>query len=132
MSNRILLHLDEPDTIMPSDSTGDLTDLVVDAGTTAPSSTSTWTGRGRAFTQAGATALIAHDEVDASTVLLRDVTVQAVLSLPLAGAAGAMTVICSGVDDGGASEMVCWGLELEEQGAPAGYVEARWFWETPA
>lgn len=129
MSTILLLHLDEPNGVQPADSTGNVDNLGADPLTTAPASVVTWAGRGRAFTQAGSTALITDDISEAGTVILRDLSIQAILSLTLAGAAGAQTIICRGVHDGTPGEAVCWGLELQEQAAHAGYVEVRWFWE---
>lgn len=127
-----LLHFDEPAGVLPSDATGNLEDLAPDAGSNAPAVVSAFTGFGRAFTQAGTTALVTHDVGDPGTVLLRDVSIEALLSLTLTGAAGAQTVICRGLSDGSASEAVCWGLELAEQVGHAGYVEVRMFWEDNA
>lgn len=129
MSTIILLNLDEPTGVQPSDATGNLDGLGADPLTTAPALVQTWSGRGRAFTQAGSTALITNDVSVAGTVILRDLSIQAILSLTLAGAAGAQTLICRGVHDGTPGEAVCWGIELQEQATHPGYVEVRWFWE---
>lgn len=131
-STIVLLHFNEAAGVMPSDATHNLEDLGPDAGSTAPAPVSAFTGFGRSFLQASLTGLVTHDIADPGTVLLRDVSIEALLSITLAGAGGAQTVICRGLSDGSAGENVCWGLELQEQAGHAGYLEVRMFWEDSA
>lgn len=92
----LLLRLDEPDGVMPSDSAGNLADLAPTAGATAPVSVSSWTGRGRFFD--GSAGLVASDLAGRNTLPQRDVTVQAILSIDLAEGDGAYhTVIARGI-----------------------------------
>lgn len=129
MSGIILLHLDEPATLQPSDSLGNLEDLGTETGIVAPGRVSTWAGFGRQFLQASTNGLVAPDRSSNGTLLLRDVTIQALLSLTLTGATGPQTLIARGLNDGTASERYAYGLELEQQAGFAGFVEARWFWQ---
>lgn len=129
--SNILLRLGEPDGVLPSDAVGNLDDLNAEAGVVAPSQVQAWTGFGRRFRQSAPNGLIAGDQesplTGLHTVLQRDVTVQAILALTLAGAAGPQTIIARGTNDGSADERYCWGLEVEEQAAHPGFVEVRMF-----
>lgn len=125
-STIVLLHLDEPFGVLPSDAMGNLGDLMPDTGNAEPAEVSTFTGRGRVFSQFLATGLIAEDESDLGTLLQRDVTVQAILALNLATMApGAAAMLARGVNDGSPSERYSLGLELEQ--TSAGIVEVRFF-----
>ncbi len=102
----ILLHLEEPDGVLPSDAAENLEDLQADTGlapTAMPASTSAWTGRGRAFT--GTEAVLAADRAGRDTLLQRDVTVQAILSLDIPELdTDVHTLIVRGLNDGTTSE----------------------------
>jgi hypothetical protein len=126
--NILLLHLDEPDGVLLSDAAGNLADLMVDLGSTAPASVDSWTGKGREFVASEPSALVAGDLDGRDTLLLRDMTIQAILSLNLTGA-GKQVLLARGLNDGTASERHAFGLELEEQAGFPGFVEARWFWQ---
>lgn len=127
---RLTLH--ERDGVMPSDVAGGLKDLAPPAAHDAPASVSSWTGLGREFVPAGPTALIAVDQDDADTLVTRDCTIQALLTLNLAAASGVMTLFCRGIG-GSTSEYYAAGLELENQGgANHGKIDVRWFWATAA
>ena len=134
--SNIFLRLGEPDGVQPSDQVGNLEDLAAEAGVVAPSQVSTWTGYGRRFRQATPNGLVAVDQEAPATglhsVLQRDVTVQAILALTLAGAVGPQTIIARGANDGSADERYCWGLEVEEQAGHPGYVEVRMFHQDSA
>jgi hypothetical protein len=129
MSAILLLRFNEPAKISPSDELGNLGDLSIEAGLVAPTRVSAWTGFGRRFIQAQTTALIAADVSTRGTLLQRDVTIQALLSITLAGASGPQTVIARGTNDGTISERYAYGLELQEQAGFPGFVEVRWFWQ---
>lgn len=132
MSKLLLLHLDEPDGVQPADSEGHLGGLAVQAGIVAPPSVSTWSGKGKSFTQAGTTGLFAADLVAGETLTIRDVTIRAIVALTLTGAAGPQTIISRGLHDGTANEPYAYGLEVEEQAGHPGFVEVRLFWEDSA
>lgn len=128
MPNAIaLLHLDEPDGVLLSDALSNLDDLTVDLDSTQPASVETYTGRGRQFVAADLTALRGQDRPGRDTILTRDMTVQAILSLDLV--AGVQVLLARGLRSGAASERYSYGIELEQQADFAGYVEARWFWQ---
>lgn len=134
--SNITLRLGEPDGVLPSDAAGNLFDLAAEAGVVAPSQVSTWTGFGRSFRQAAPNGLVSYDQENPDSnlhsLLQRDVTVQAIVALTLAGAAGPQTIICRGANDGTTAENYCYGLELEEQAAHPGCLEVRWFWQDTA
>ena len=107
----ILLHLEEPDGVLPADAAGGLANL----GTvgTAPTSAESFCGRGRSF--GSGQALAAADLVSGSTLELRDVTVQAILSWNLTSQAGLGapgTIIARG-KGGSSSEYVSYALQLQ-------------------
>lgn len=127
MAHVLLLHLDEPEGVLASDALGNLDDLRVEPGIVAPGYVTAWTGRGRSFD--GATqALLAPDLSELGTLLTRDVTIQALISLNLDGVAAPMTAIARGVNDGSVSERYAYGLELAPHPTEAGLVLVRWFW----
>jgi hypothetical protein len=126
--NVLLLHLDEPDGVLLSDAAGNLADLQPSLGSASPASVDAWTGRGREFTTAGTTALVAADKAGRDTLLLRDMTIQAILAINLV--AGKQVLLSRGLNSGTAAERHSFGVELE-QGAP-GTVQARWFWQDGA
>lgn len=129
MSAILLLRFHEPAKVPPSDELGNLGDLATEPGLTAPARVSAWTGAGRRFAQAPATGLVAADLSARGTLLPRDVTIQALLSLTFTGATGPQTLIARGTNDGTASERYAYGLELQEQAGFPGFVEVRWFWQ---
>lgn len=134
--SNIVLRLGEPTGVLPADEVGNLDNLAADTGTTAPAQVATWTGYGRRFRQGASTALITSDleapGENLHSVLLRDVTVQAILALTLSGATGQQTVIARGANDGSTSERYCYGLELLETAPGSGLVTVRWFWQDEA
>jgi hypothetical protein len=132
MSGIILLRLDEGAKLQPSDSLDNLGDLGTEAGIIAPARVSAWSGAGRQFTQSATNGLIALDRSGNGTLLQRDITIQALISLTLTGASGPQTVIARGTNDGTASERYAYGLELQEQSLFPGFVEVRWFWQDSA
>lgn len=131
-STIILLHFDEPSGISPADELGNLDDLGVEPGIVAPDVVQSWCGVGRRFLQAETNGLIAADVSSNGTLLPRDASVQALISLTLASAAGPQTIIARGVNDGSLPERYAYGLELEEQAGNPGFVEVRWFWSDAA
>ncbi|MEO7731241.1 MAG: hypothetical protein ABIY55_09735 [Kofleriaceae bacterium] len=129
MSAVVLLRFDESGKLQPSDALGNLADLGTEAGIVAPSRVTAWTGSGRRFLQAATTGLVAPDKSGNGTLLQRDVTIQALISLTLSAATGAQTIIARGLNDGTAAERYAYGLELQEQAGFPGFVEVRWFWQ---
>ncbi|MDQ3295064.1 MAG: YmfQ family protein [Myxococcota bacterium] len=127
MSSILLLHFDEPAGLMPSDAAGNLDDLGVEAGIIAPTSVEAWTGAGRRFVHATGHAMIAADLAGQDTLLQRDLTIRALLSVTLAGAADPQTIIARGNGDGSASEHYAFGLELEQSAVDAANLEVRLF-----
>lgn len=127
MTTIIKLELNEPDGIMPSDSAGNLDDLAPALGSAAPTSVDAWTGRGRSFVATSSQALVAADLPAGDTLLTRDATIQAIISMTLVS--GTQVLLARGRNDGTASERYCYGLEIEEQVGFPGFVEARWFWQ---
>lgn len=128
----VLLHFDEPEGIAPSDAMGNLDDLAIEPGIVEPELVEAWTGRGRRFLQADTSGLIAPDVSGNGTMLPRDASIQALIKLELGTAIGPMTLIARGLNDGSTPERYAYGLEIEEQAANPGYVEARWFWQDGA
>jgi hypothetical protein len=128
MSTVMRFPFNEPEGVLPSDATGNLNDLRAEAGITAPTRVSMWTGFGRRFRQADTNALFAGDASELGTMLLRNVTVRALLSLTLTGAAGPQVILSRGTNDGALADRYCYGLELEEQAGNPGFVEVRMFW----
>lgn len=129
MSAIILLRFDESAKLQPSDALGNLDDLGTQTGIVAPPRVSAWTGFGRQFSQASTHGLVAPDKSSNGTLLQRDVTIQALISLTLTGASGLQTIIARGLNDGTASERYAYGLELQEQSGFPGFVEVRWYWQ---
>jgi len=129
MSGIVLLRFGESGKLQPSDALGNLDDMGTEPGITAPARVSAWTGFGRRFLQASTNGLVAPDRSGNGTLLQRDVTIQVLLSLTLAGASGAQTLIARGLNDGTAAERYAYGLELQEQANFPGFVEVRWFWQ---
>lgn len=132
MSAIILLHFDESGKVQPSDSLGNLGDLGIETGIVAPTRVSAWAGFGRQFLQGSTSGLVAPDLSTKGTLLQRDVTIQALITLTLSGASGAQTIVARGNNDGTASERYAYGLEVQEQAGFAGFVEVRWFWQDSA
>jgi len=125
----LLLHFDEGEGVAAADALGNLDDLAIETGIVAPSYVEAWTGRGRAFDQGDGCGLLAGDISANGTYLARDVTIQALIALTLTGATGPQTIIARGLNDGSTPERYAYGLEVEEQAAAPGYVEARLFWQ---
>ena len=128
----LLLHFDEPNGVSPADALGNLDDLGGDVGVIAPLSVDAFTGAGRGFRQANPNALIAGDASSLGTMLPRDASIQALITIALTGAAGPQTVIARGIHDGSAPERYAYGLQVQEQAGNPGYVEIAWFWEDSA
>lgn len=124
----VLLHLEEKDGIYPSDAAGNLEDLAPDGSTTMPSSVSCWAGKGRRFVQASETALVAVDNTNRDTLLVREVSIQAIIAITVAGTTGTQTLFQRGNHSSGA-EAISFGIELEPIGDT---IELRWFWEDSA
>lgn len=131
-STIVLLNLDEPAGVHPSDRTGNLDDLHPVPETAAPDRVQTWAGYGRRFVRASNHGLVAADITGQDTFLLRDVTIMALLSLTLTGAAGPHVIYARGLNDGTTAERYSVGLEVAEQTGNAGYVEVRLFWQNSA
>jgi hypothetical protein len=129
MSGIILLRLDEGAKLQPSDSLGNLGDLGTEPGIIAPSRVSAWSGAGRQFAQSITNGVLASDRSSNGTLLQRDITIQALISLTLTAASGPQTVIARGTNDGTPSEYYAYGLELQEQAGFPGFIEVRWFWQ---
>lgn len=127
----IFLPFGEPDGVQPSDLIGSLQDLGHEAGVTAPAIVDGWTGGARDFTPASSHGYLTADNDAGASLLTRDVTIQAILSVDLAQDAGAMTVIARGID-GTPAEYYAFGLELEEQAGNPGHLEVRLFHATVA
>lgn len=128
MSHVILLHFAEPEGVLASDAMKNLHDLGTEPGIVAPPVVSAWTGRGRSFDGASH-ALLAGDESELGTLLTRDATIQALLSLTMDGVVDPMTVIARGLNDGELAERYAYGLQLEPHPTTAGLVLVRWFWQ---
>lgn len=127
----ILLTFDEPEGVQPSDRIGSLKDLGGEAGLAEPVIVEGWAGSARDFTPATTHGYLTEDNDTGATLLNRDLTIQAILSVDLSADAGAMTVICRGTD-GSAAEYYTFGLELQEQVGNAGFLEVRLFHATAA
>lgn len=127
----IYLSFDEPDGVGLSDRIGTLKDLGTELGLVVPPSVDAWSGHGRDFTPGAANGLITTDDLAGASLINRNVTIRALLSIDLSADNGAMTVVCRGTD-GSAAEYYAFGLELQEQAGNPGYLEARLFWQTAA
>lgn len=127
-STIVLLHFDEHEDVLPADALGNLNDLGIEPGIVVPSVEQTWCGVGRKFAQATTNALIAGDKSANGTMLPRNASIQALISLTLTGSAGPQTIISRGVNDGSIPERYAYGLEVGEQAGNPGYLEVRWFW----
>jgi hypothetical protein len=126
---RMLWSFAEPDGVMPTDAMGNLADM--GPATVAPIAATAWTGKGRTFTRALSHGLVGADLPGKDTLIQRDVTIQALVSLTLAGAsAGAKTLIARGLNDGSISERYAFGVELQEAGGSL--VDVRMFWQDSA
>lgn len=123
----ILLHCDEPDGVMLSDSSGNLGDLAPDELSDPPASVSTFTGKGRRFEFPEQQSLVAADLPDGNTLLVRDMTIQAIVSL--VSDLDVHVLIARGLRDGTASERFAYGIEFQQQALFPGFIEARWFWQ---
>lgn len=130
MSERtvILLPLHEQAThLRPRDHAGGLGPLAAAGG--LPEVVEALTGLGR---QLGAgVGLVGADVVPGATLLPRDVTVKALLSIDLAAqvAAGHPGVVAARGVGGDVVERHSWGVELVPDGG--GLATVRWFWEQP-
>lgn len=117
----ILLHLDEPNGVRPSDAMGNLASLAVSGE--APVLAAAFTGRGRDFT--AGQGLQAADLAGRDTLNVRDVTVQAIIAVRPGDIADSGTIIARGLD-GSAAEYVSYGLEVVPDGNEIG---VRWIWQ---
>ncbi|HWU86212.1 MAG TPA: hypothetical protein VN253_03010 [Kofleriaceae bacterium] len=125
-STIILLHFAEPAGVLPSDA-GNLDDLGVETGIAMPPVIeNTWTGRGRAFSEADATGLVAIDRAGRDTLLQRDVTVQAIVAYTPNSVE--QVLIAGGIHDGTEPENPDYGIQFLDVGAN---LEVRWFHSTP-
>lgn len=127
----VLLHFTEPDGTFPADAMGNLQNLAPDTGTNAPSSVDAWSGPGRRFVAASSNALLTSDESGKDTVLIREVTVQAIISLTLVNTT-AQTIIQRGIHDGTSGEAICYGLAVKQEAGNPGYIDVFWYWEDSA
>lgn len=130
MRTVLFLGFDEAQTIAPSDRVGTLGDLGIQSGLQPALKVEGWTGGGRSFTPANQHGFLAADNDGEDSLLTRDVTIQAIVSLNMGAATGPLTLICRGID-GSASEYYAYGIELEA-GVTAGDVVVRWFWADQA
>ncbi len=86
----ILLRFNEAqDEVLPSDTSGQLEDLNIEAPSTMPPVVDAFTGYGREFSADDMTALQAVDRDDGNTLLTRTMSVQTILKWDLAGQADA-------------------------------------------
>lgn len=106
-----LWHLDEPDGVWPSDSAGNVADLVAPAGLTAPSRAIGIVGYGRVW--AAARGLKGAELVVDSTKLRRSMAVEA---LVFPNGDGTRLICQRGANTGTAAERVLWGLKLLKTG----------------
>lgn len=125
----MLFHFDEPDGVLPSDSSGNLDDLNTALLSVQPLSVDTYCGKGRHFVgTASEYALVAPDLAGQDTLLQRDMTVQAILAIDDEGGSPGV-MIARGLNSGAASEYYSMGIEFFPTGPN---VEARWFWQDSA
>lgn len=125
----IMLRFDEPTGVLPSDEAERLNDLGIESGIAIPVVAETFCGLGRTFVQASDNALIAGDRSTLSaTVLPRDASIMALISLTLAGASGPQTIIARGINDGTIPERYAYGLEVVGTAGSPGSFDVRWFW----
>lgn len=128
--NIVLLRFNEAaDALRPSDTAGGLEDLGVETGLALPAVVDAYAGYGRQF---GSGFGLIADDIDAATLLTRNVSVQVLVSWDAAAqlAAGTPgTVVCRGLD-GSSAEYYAFGLELRAITASIG--ELRWFWQDNA
>lgn len=129
----VFLRLDEPkDQVRPSDSTGNLGDLVIDTGLSLPPVVTAFCGFGRSFSNG--LALDALDIVPGTTLATRDVTVQAIVSWDFTnqnvyGQNG--TIVARGKGNA-APEYVSYAVELRVVNATLGIGELRMWWQDSA
>ena len=126
MSAVMFFDFSEAQNVSPSDRVATLGDLGLEGPLQPAAAVQGWTGGGRRFTQASSHGFVAADNDGADSLRTRDVSVQAIVAINLAGAAGPMTLICRGTD-GSASEFYAYGIEFEPS-ATVGDVNVRWFW----
>ncbi len=132
MATKLLFHFEEPTGVMASDAMENLEDLGRDAALIEPTVVTAWAGRGRRYGLSVDTGHFAADRAGRDTLLQRDVTIQAILSLVEAGFDPAGTLMCRGIADGSAAERYSYGLELGrsffEEAEFAGEMLVRFFW----
>lgn len=129
----VLLHLVEPTGVRPRDAQGQLADLEVPSGLTEPASADAWTGPGRDFVAGSTTGLRAADAADGDTLSIRDVSIQALVSIRDSAASWPRSLYVRG-EDGSAAEYYSVGLEVAKLAVPAvpTHYELRLAWMTPA
>jgi len=132
----VMLRLnEEDDDDHPADSAGSLNDLDTISGaspTTVPAVTAGVTGRGRAFVEGDG--LSASDRVSGTTLLNRDVTVQAILSWDIVGqftTGEGGTIVSRGQMNGVAAQAIAFGLVLDVVDAPSSRGQMSMIWEAP-
>lgn len=136
MDATIFLRLDDVDTATrPVDAARSLDDLDVAGALVMPAVTESGvTGRARVFVPANSNGLVANDIISGSTLLTRDVSVQAIIDWDLAtqntyGTPG--TLIARG-KTGAAAEYIAFGVEFRVVNVAAAIGEVRFFWQDSA
>lgn len=136
MDATIFLRLDDVDAATrPVDAARSLDDLDVAGALVMPAVTESGvTGRARVFVPATGNGLVANDIVSGSTLLTRDVSVQAIIDWDLEtqntyGTPG--TLIARG-KTGSAAERIAFGVEFRVVNYAAKIGEVRFMWETTA
>jgi hypothetical protein len=131
---RVLLRFHDDEDIRPKDVAGALNDLAAPVGAVNPESVIAACGAGREFTVAGTNALAATDLATGSSLITRDVTVQAILSWDIlgqgvAGTAGAL--VARGLSTS-AAEYIAYELQLAVVNPATRRGSIAWSWQTIA
>jgi hypothetical protein len=133
----LYLPFHEPAGVLPSDASGNLGDLgaVIDGAKpgdgifAVAAAAEGWASRGRKFSPGGRTILVGKDAPGRSTLLTRDVSVQAIVTVSAVGSS--MPIVTRGLGfPSDASEHCAFGLELGTSGISSA-VGVRWHWQAP-
>lgn len=136
MKTVALWRFDEPaSTTRPRDEVGNVADMGIEASIAAlPDVVDGVTGRARAFLPSGLRGMRAQDIVPGSTLLTRDVSIQAIMSwsLSLQNAHGKPGTMYARGRTTTTPELISAGLELRVVNVAANIGELRWFWQDAA
>lgn len=120
--------------VRPSELLANVGDLDTEAGLVMPTLVDGVTGKARLFAPAASNGFRAQDAILGSTLLQRDLSIQAIMSWDLAGqnAAGTVGTLYARGKGTGAAEYMCAGLELRVVNVASGIGELRWIWHDAA